>query len=70
MATIMEKQQRMKRVQQKFKMRGLSLTLDAVKAVLNHLEEADLPDGEALDLLLAELDKISCKFTVSQGPWY
>lgn len=52
----------MKRVQQKFKMRGLTLTLDAVKAVVKHLEESDTSDDEALDLVLAEMEKVSCKF--------
>ncbi|CAM6105733.1 unnamed protein product [Calypogeia fissa] len=61
MATAMDRQLRMKRVQQKFKMRGLTLTLDAVKAVLKHVEESDSSEDEALNLVLAEMDKVSLK---------
>ncbi|EFJ19040.1 hypothetical protein SELMODRAFT_111965 [Selaginella moellendorffii] len=55
----MEQQQRMRKAQLKFKLRGLTLSVDALKAVLGFLDEQYLPDEEALQHLLAEVDKIS-----------
>ncbi|EFJ04303.1 hypothetical protein SELMODRAFT_236997 [Selaginella moellendorffii] len=60
----MEQQQRMRKAQLKFKLRGLTLSVDALKAVLGFLDEQYLPDEEALQHLLAEVDKISLKSNV------
>lgn len=55
-----QEQQNMRKVQQKFKMRGLTLTLDALKAVMSHLEEAPNVD-QALSDIFSEMDKTSRK---------
>ncbi|BBN16991.1 DNA polymerase epsilon subunit 2 [Marchantia polymorpha subsp. ruderalis] len=55
-----QEQQNMRKVQQKFKMRGLTLTLDALKAVMSHLEEAPNVD-QALSDIFSEMDKTSLK---------
>jgi DNA polymerase epsilon subunit 2 len=52
----MEQQRRMKTVQQKFRMKGFTLTLDALKAAVGFVYEASGSSGDAMESLLASTD--------------
>lgn len=53
-------QRKMKSVQQKFRMRGLTLTLDALKEAVAFLDESILSSSDALESLLGGVDNYSC----------
>lgn len=52
----MEQQRRMKTVQQKFRMKGFTLTLDALKAAVAFIYQSSLDPIDALESLLASTD--------------
>lgn len=52
----MEQQRRMKTVQQKFRMKGFTLTLDALKAAVAFIHQSSMPPSDAMDALLASTD--------------
>ncbi|KAJ7560741.1 hypothetical protein O6H91_04G143500 [Diphasiastrum complanatum] len=59
-----EQQLRLRKAQQKFRMRGLTLTVDALKAVVAFLDGFLEAEDEGLEQLLSEADKISLKNNV------
>ena len=52
----MEAQRRMKTMQQKFRMKGFTLTLDALKAAVGFINESSLSPADAMEALLASTD--------------
>ncbi|KAL2610780.1 hypothetical protein R1flu_022472 [Riccia fluitans] len=54
-------QAKMRKVQQRFKMRGLNLTLNALKAVVAYLEEFSFSEEAVLAQIFSEIDKASLK---------
>ncbi len=58
-----EQARRMRAVQHKFRMRGLTLNMEALKCVLAFFDNSSssLNETEALELLLTEIDKQACK---------
>lgn len=59
-----EAQQRMRKAQQKFRLRGVTLTLDALKAVVAFLNDSSSPNDDALEQIAQELDKMPLKSNV------
>ncbi|MCO5615087.1 hypothetical protein L7F22_069375 [Adiantum nelumboides] len=59
-----EAQQRMRKAQQKLRLRGVTLTVDALKAVVSFLHTYPLPDDEALEQISQEIDKLSLKSNI------
>lgn len=57
-------QQRMRKAQQKFRLRGVTLTLDALKAVVAFLDESTGSDDDILEQIAQELDKMALKSNV------
>eukprot|EP00249_Psilotum_nudum_P007247 c20426_g1_i1 orf=272-1837(+) len=53
-----ETQKRMRKAQQRFRLRGLTLTLDALKGVVAFLDNAHGSEDEVLEQLISELDKV------------
>eukprot|EP01018_Ginkgo_biloba_P028571 Gb_41127 [translate_table: standard] len=54
----------LKNVQKKFKLRGLTLTVEALKAVTDFVNDFTDAEDEALELVLDEIDRASVKTTV------
>ncbi|KAH9316578.1 hypothetical protein KI387_025205, partial [Taxus chinensis] len=56
--------QTLKNVQKKFKLRGLALTMDALKAVVNFINDFTDAEDEALELVMDEIDRASLQAPV------
>lgn len=48
-------------MQRKFKIRGYTLRVEALEEILSFLSHFDDAEDEAIDLLLDEIEKESCK---------
>ncbi|GLJ38887.1 hypothetical protein SUGI_0792820 [Cryptomeria japonica] len=56
--------QTLKNVQKKFKLRGLALTIEALRAVVNFINEFTDAEDEALELVMDEIDRVSLQAPV------
>lgn len=56
---------RMHKLQQKFKLRGFSLTVDAAKEFSAFLDESNVSLEEAIEDVVSRIDTVSCRINSS-----